>query len=329
MVMSAYQIVIIGAGPGGISLAVEAIKSGISPEKIVILEKAKEHSFSIRKFYPEKKLVTANYKGNSAICKGVMCLQDSSKNEALSYLDKAIADYNIRVNYSESVWKIEKKDDGRFVIATDKSEYESEVCVIAIGMMGRPNKLSCKVPATIRQRVHYDITSDPLKDCDVLVIGGGDSASEYVQYLNQENNKVTLSYRREEFTRMNDINKKSLLALEEREEVDILLESNVKELGGEDKVAVTFAEEKYATRYYDHLVLALGGSTPHNFLKLLDIEFNQEMPVLKEGFETSVERLFLVGDISAGKKGGSIVTAFNSSHDAMAKICNDYLSCKI
>jgi len=41
-----YELVIIGAGPAGISMAVEAVKSGISKDKILIIEKAEEHSFN-------------------------------------------------------------------------------------------------------------------------------------------------------------------------------------------------------------------------------------------------------------------------------------------
>ena len=43
------EIVIIGAGPAGISVAVEAVNAGISADKILILEKAAEHSFTIKK----------------------------------------------------------------------------------------------------------------------------------------------------------------------------------------------------------------------------------------------------------------------------------------
>ena len=64
------------------------MRAGIDRKKIVVLEKAEGHSWSIRKFYPEQKLVAANYKGISAICKGELCLLDSSKSETLSYLDK-------------------------------------------------------------------------------------------------------------------------------------------------------------------------------------------------------------------------------------------------
>ena len=109
-----YEVVIIGAGPAGIAMAAEAVKAGIPSESIIIIEKSEAHSFSIRKFYPEQKLVTANYKGHSVVCQGVMCISDTSKKETLSYLDKTIEDYSISVQYKESVWKIKKQEDNHF-----------------------------------------------------------------------------------------------------------------------------------------------------------------------------------------------------------------------
>lgn len=322
-----YEVVIIGAGPAGISMAAEAVNKGIARDKILVLEKMKEHSFSIRKFYPEQKLVTANYKGHAAVCSGVMCIADSSKSETLSYLDKMIEDYKIPVSYEQTVYKIHKNEDETFNIFSNDIEIHCRTCVIAIGMMGKPNKPDYKIPSDIRDNVSYDITSKKIENKKVLVVGGGDSASEYVQYLNQEGNKVTLSYRRDNFARMNTINQESLKALEERKEVNVYLNSNISELGSnEGKVVVNFdtgAEE------FEHVVYALGGSTPKNFLSLLGIEFNGNDPVLTEGYETSIPGLFLIGDLGAGRKGGSIITAFNSAHEAMSKMCDDYLECKL
>ena len=326
--MKTCKLIIIGAGPAGISMAAEAIRSGIDSSDVVVLEKAGEHSFSIRKFYPEQKLVAANYKGHAAICRGVMCIDDRSKAETLSYIDRAIADYGIRVFYNETVWKIQK--NGGFEVSTDRGEYKGEVCAIAIGMMGKPNRPDYSIPAEVRKKVHFDITSTPIGNQKVLVVGGGDSAGEYVQYLKQEGNRVTLSYRRKDFSRMNELNGKALRALADRGEVDLLLESNVKGLApsGEGGVAVTF-EEEGRQLVFDHVVLALGGTTPKNFLQLLGIEFNGDQPLVKEGFETSIPGLFLLGDLSAGRRGGSIITAFNSAHEAMKKVCEDYLACRI
>lgn len=49
--------------------------------------------------------------------------------------------------------------------------------------------------------------------------------------------------------------------------------------------------------------------------------------LLNEGYETNIEGMFLLGDLSAGSKGGSIIWAFNSANTAMQKICKQYLYC--
>lgn len=322
------DIVIIGAGPAGISMAVESENAGISAENILILEKADEHSFTIKKYYPDNKLVTANYKGFAAACTGVMCLADSSKHETISYLDKAIENHKLNVHYQENVYKIhQEKSEQKFVIYTDKNVYEAKVVVIAVGILGKPNKPDYKIPATLNEKVLFDVTSKEIKNAKVLVVGGGDSASEYCQYLHQLRNDVTLSYRKDSFSRMNDINKESLIALTETNEIKLKLSSNITSIDDENgKPKVNFSESEYAI--YDFVVYALGGSTPENFLKLIGIEFDGPNPILKEGYETTIPGLFLTGDLSAGKKGGSIIWAFNSANTAIKKIFSDYINCK-
>jgi thioredoxin reductase (NADPH) len=323
------DIIIIGAGPAGISMAVESENVGISADNILILEKADEHSFTIKKYYPDNKLVTANYKGFAAACTGVMCLADSSKHETISYLDKAIENHKLNVHYQENVYKIhQEKSEQKFVIYTDKNVHEAKVVVIAVGILGKPNKPDYKIPATLNEKVLFDVTSKEIKNAKVLVVGGGDSASEYCQYLHQLGNDVTLSYRKDSFSRMNDINKESLIALTETNEIKLKLSSNITSIDDENgKPKVNFSESEY--EIYDFVVNALGGSTPENFLKLIGIEFDGPNPILKEGYETTIPGLFLTGDLSAGKKGGSIIWAFNSANTAIKKICSDYINCKI
>jgi len=325
-----YDLLVIGAGPAGISMAVEACHVGISRDKIIILEKADEHSFSIKKYYPDSKLVTANYKGFEAKCTGVLCIPDLTKRETISYLDKAINENELIVNYKETVWKLHQNEDKSFIVYTDKREYHTKIITIAIGILGKPNKPDYKIPIKIKEKVLFDVTSIEIINSKVLVVGGGDSASEYCQFLIQNGNDVTLSYRKKEFSRMNEINHDSLLELEKEYKVKILRESNIVSLDENDgKPLIKFAEEEFGGQLFDFVVYALGGSTPENFLKMLGIEFDGEEPVLQEHYETSVQGLFLTGDLTAGTKGGSIIWAFNSANTAMKKICSDYLNCKI
>jgi thioredoxin reductase (NADPH) len=174
----------------------------------------------------------------------------------------------------------------------------------------------------------FDVTSKEIKDSKVLVIGGGDSASEYCQYLHQLGNDVGLSYRKNSFGRMNEINQVSLITLSDKGEIKLKLNSNISAIEDENgNPKVIFTESEVET--FDFVVYALGGSTPENFLKLIGIEFDGPDPILKEGYETTIPGLFLTGDLSAGKKGGSIIWAFNSSNSTMKKICENYLECKI
>jgi thioredoxin reductase (NADPH) len=162
----------------------------------------------------------------------------------------------------------------------------------------------------------------------VLVVGGGDTAAEYVQYLRQQDNRITLSYRKADFTRLNQQNRDALLAMEQRGEVEILRNSNIKEIeDATGRPRINFAEPEHTARTLDRVIFALGGTTPTNFLHTLGIAFNEDGPVFDEAGATNVDGLYLIGDLVVGKKGGSIITAFNSAVRAMDGICRHDLPC--
>ena len=113
---SDLDVVIIGAGPAGIALAAEARAAGVAAGRILILEKAPEHSWIIRKYYPASKPVLANYKGIEAKCEGVLCIPDLTREETLTFLDRAIRESGARVRYGEEVYRIGREPDGRLRI---------------------------------------------------------------------------------------------------------------------------------------------------------------------------------------------------------------------
>lgn len=325
---SLYEIVIIGAGPAGISLAVEAVRRGIKTENVLVLEKFEDHSWSIRKFYPDDKLVTANYKGNDVACSGTMCLLDSSKKETLDYLGEAIKINQINVQYSHNVSEIKKLKNGQYVVCANDECFVTKTIAIAIGVLGKPNRPDYKIPSDISSQVLFDVTSKSITGKDVLVVGGGDSASEYVQFLVERQNKVTLSYRRDSFARMNEINIKSLHAIKDSGRAELLLNTNIESVAkSSDRIVVNFKE--CDQREFDYVVYALGGSTPKDFLSSIGIKMTKEGPEVSNFFESEQEGIFLLGDLSAGKGGGSINLAFNNSHKAMSEFCNMYLDCPI
>jgi thioredoxin reductase (NADPH) len=327
-----YDLIIIGAGPGGIALAAEAQASGIKQSETLILEKAATHNWAIRQLYPEQKLTTANYKGFQPRCEGLLCIGDMSKSETIAYFDRIIEDYKLNLQYEAEVYAmrpIEDASGARFRVESSKGTYETRMLAIGIGIFGRPNKpKEYRFPPGLKERLLFDITSQRIEGEDVLVVGGGDTAAEYVEYLRKQGNRVTLSYRSSEFKRLNGQNGATLLGMEERGEVLILRGSNITEVETDaGRPRAVFKEEQYMACTFDRVVYALGGTTPTNFLRMLGIKFTDEGPVFNESGETNVSGLFLIGDLVVGKTGGSIITAFNSAVHAMRRICTDYLPC--
>jgi len=253
---SMHDLIIIGAGPAGLSMAAEARSAGIAADKLLILEKGEAHSWSIRKFYPETKLVEANYKGKPAVCSGVLCIPDMSKDDTLTYLDQAIEEHQLVVHYKEGVNAITRREDGSFEIRTNKATYESKVCVIAIGILGKPNKPDYKIP------------------------------------------------------------------------VKILTGNNIEGLSeDEGRPRLSFADDSHPNITFDHVVYALGGTTPENFLREVGIEFEGKMPKVTQGYETSIPALYLIGDLTP--ESGSIILAFNTAHEAIQDICESHLGCSV
>ena len=256
-----------------------------------------------------------------------------TKPETLQFFDKIISDYHVNIEFNAEVYgmgRLDGKGEARFQVESSQGVYESKVLACAIGIFGRPNKpKEYRLPPTLKERVLFDMTSQQIQNEAVLVVGGGDTAAEYVQYLRQQDNRVTLSYRRADFTRLNQQNHDALLAMEQRGEVEILRSSNIKEIEGEGgRPRISFAEPDYTALIFDRVIFALGGTTPTNFLHTLGINFNGDGPLFDEAGATNVDGLYLIGDLVVGKKGGSIITAFNSAVRAMKSICTHDLRCQ-
>src|SRR5258706_7295348 len=205
-----------------------------------------------------------------------------------------------------------EEGSARFRVESSQGVYEGKVLACAIGIFGRPNKpKEYRLPPTLKERLLFDMTSQQIENEEVLVVGGGDTAAEYVQYLRQQDNRVTLSYRKADFTRLNQQNHDALIAMEQRGDVEILRSSNIKEIEDEaGRPRIIFGEPEHATRLFDRMIFALGGTTPTNFLHTLGISFNGDGPVFDEAVRNKVAGLYLIGGLGVGNKGGSIITEF-------------------
>ncbi len=311
-----YDIVIIGGGPGGIGTAIEAKVLGL--DKILLLEKSNNHSDTIRKFYKDNKRVDKDWQGQIVNIEGSVPFSDGTKESTLDFFDDLISSHKIDYHFNCEVDKIAKEND-IFIIRSNKGEFKSKNVVVAIGRMGKPNKPSYKIPPSIRSRVNFN-----LDKCDsgekILVVGGGDSATEYAVELGKRND-VTLNYRRDTLTRPNPTNIKLITKAFEDGLVKPKLGVDIESLEDfEGRVKVNFKDN--TSEVFDRVIYAIGGTTPVDFLKNANIKLDSKgEPIIKENLESLVNGLYIAGDI-AFKSGGSIAIALNHGY----RIVKDIIS---
>ena len=323
---SVYDLAIIGAGPGGISMAAECIEAGVDPKRIIVLEGTAKTSWMIRKLYPEQKLVTASYKGSSPETFGVMTMRNMTKDSVLQMLSETAADYGIRVRYETPVHAIEKKE-GIFHLASRETVVKAKCCVVAIGVFGRPQRPDYRIPRPVLTHVHFDVTGRKITDSNVLVVGGGDSAADYVHHLLQEGNNLILSSREADLSFMNDDNRRKIRTLAEASKIRLLAGSEVAAVAPQDNaVEVTFKTAGVDPIVVDRIVYAIGGTTPMNFLQIAGIEMDGRKPHVTDTNETNIPGLYLTGDLAARDMAGAITTAFNASHFGAKDLVKRYLA---
>ena len=311
-----YDLIIIGGGPGGIGSAVEAKVLGL--EKVLMIEKTDNHSHTIRKFYKDQKRVDKDWQGQEVELEGNVSFVDGTKESTLDYFDKLLDDEVIDARFNCAVEKVEKEDD-LFLVTSGCGVDKARSIIVSIGRMGKPNKPSYKIPASLRTQVNFNL--DKCSNGEkILVVGGGDSAVEYACELS-ETNEVTLNYRRSELTRPNPTNQEMIAKYSEDDAVHLKLGIDIESLESEHgQIKINFAD---GVDFYDRIIYAIGGTTPKDFLKSCGITLDDTgEPIFDENYESELKGLYIAGDI-AFKSGGSIAIALNHGYRIVTHILNN------
>ncbi len=303
-----YDIIIIGAGPAGIATAYEAELFGL--KDILILEKTENHSSTIKNFYEDGKPIDRDWGGFEVELLGNIDFK-FLKEHKIDLFDGILNRSEIiEVCYNSDVYMIDKKDDC-FSVESTSGTFSSKNVLISIGRMAKPKKPDYKLPRKLAKKINFDL-SKVSSDEKILVVGGGDSASEYATSL-CKNNDVTISYRRDKFTRPNPINQKKLQDTCDTGALKYKLGVDINEIVNDDGlVKIIYSDDSFDT--YDRLIFALGGTTPIDFIKNSGIEVDElDQPIFDENNETAIKGLFVAGDI-VFENGGSISMAFNQGY---------------
>jgi thioredoxin reductase (NADPH) len=314
------DVLVIGAGPAGLSVAAEI--SYHETGSVLVLEKGPSHSSTVVQYYPDDKRVDAAYKGQEAVCASVLCFRDTTKQNFLATIDHLLEVHRFPIIYDATVDSVRRDDDGLFTVSTTQGQsYRARCVVLAIGRMGRPNRpdFFAEIPPAARKRVHFDVSKIQPQDKVILVVGGGNSAVELALSL-AKRARVVLSYRGTEFHRLSPMNA-SLLAQDEAEgDIRILRASNVAGIAETDgRLRVEFKEG--GVEFVDDVVFGIGGSSPAGFLQNAGVEVDASgQPKTNSELETQVPGLWVAGELAVPPGKGSIISSFNSGRIVASSI---------
>jgi len=168
------------------------------------------------------------------------------------------------------VQEIKKGEDGVFNIVTTNSQFRASTVILAIGKGGSPRKLGVK-GEELPKVMYRLIEADHYVNKNILVVGGGDSAVEAAMGLsNQVGNKVTLSYRKECFTRLKDRNEKRMEEHIQKGKIRAIFNSNPAEFTPTSVILDVAGEVQEIPN--DFVWIFAGGEPPTAFLKKLGVQ---------------------------------------------------------
>ncbi|PYS79839.1 MAG: hypothetical protein DMF70_12345 [Acidobacteria bacterium] len=191
------DLLIIGAGPAGLSAADAAAREGLS---YVVIEKGTIAN-TIRGYPVGRTLfsTTNELEMRAGALKPVR--EKPTREELLSHYIHFVLDQDLRINAGEEVVEIERAEPDDFVVHTKSQDvvgrattatYHARRLLFAIGAMDHSRRLN--VPGEDSPKVHHRfIEPYPYVRKDVLVVGGGNSAAEAALFLSEEGARTTMA----------------------------------------------------------------------------------------------------------------------------------------
>jgi thioredoxin reductase (NADPH) len=259
-----YDILIIGAGPAGIAASLRAIQHKL---KYLTLERD-EIGGTVAK-YPRQKLVMTSPVEFPMY--GKFKKTELSKENLLAFWDKVLHRADFKVRTGQKVEDIKRSDDGIFTVSTQDSKFQSHAVILALGRTGTPRKLGVK-GEDLSKVMYRLIEADHYVNKKILVVGGGDSAVEAAMGLaHQVGNKVTLSYRQPQFSRIKERNSQRIADCMKSGKVEVLFNSTPTEFKEQSVVIEVAGETREIPN--DFVWIFAGGTPPNDFLKKIGVGF--------------------------------------------------------
>jgi thioredoxin reductase/NAD-dependent dihydropyrimidine dehydrogenase PreA subunit len=261
------DVVIIGAGPAGISATLAAKEHGLTS---VTLEQDSLGG-TVYTFPRSKIVMTAPM---DLPLYGKAKLYDTSKDELLQLWKKIIAEHHLTIKENTKVESIVPIEDEVFRLTTNTGEeYLCNQVLLSIGRRGTPRKLG--VPGEESQKVAYRLLEpEQITDKKIIVVGGGDSAIESALLL-KDNNEVLLSYRKDKFSRLKPKNKEKIEKAMADASIRVEFNSNLVSIADSSVLLKLEGDDTGDEVENDLVYIFAGGELPTSFLQNAGIKISK------------------------------------------------------
>jgi thioredoxin reductase (NADPH) len=295
------DVIIIGAGPCGLSAAMELQKQGIEPlviEKGCIVNSI-YHYPTFMEFFSTPELLEV---GNTPF---MTTNVKPTRYEALNYYRTVASRRKVRIHTYEKVTLVEPKIDHFYIKTEDRQgqplHYEAKQVVMATGYYDNPNMLN--VPGEDLPKVsHYFKEAHPYQGLNVAVVGGKNSAVDAAMELERAGAKVTMIYRGEGISEhVKAWVRPVISSMIAKGRIQVLWKSKVKEIA---EGALIVEQEGNLQHIDNDYVFALTGYRPNRkMLTSIGVNMNPETNVPEfnpETMESNVSGLYIAGVLAAG-----------------------------
>jgi len=263
----AYDALVVGAGPAGISATLRLLESGLN----VLLVDQETFGGTIM-HYPRAKVVMTGDLPLPLV--GTLKRRTMTRERLVELCADIQKRFSIPFKSHQLVRSVAAANDGMWLVRSDTSEFRTANVVLALGTRGSPRRLG--VPGEHLPKVHYRLL-EPREFAakHTLVVGGGNSAVESALSLSDFGGcaSVTISYRRDQFARCRSDNRRRIEEAIARGAVRALMSTRVLHIEPE-RVAIAHANGDSETHMYanDAIIAQLGGTAPSEVLKSFGIE---------------------------------------------------------
>jgi len=263
-VADVLDVLIVGAGPAGISASLRAAEKKLN----YLTVDEGEMGGTVAK-YPRQKLVMTSPVEFPTY--GKFKKTELSKEDLIAFWNQVLQRADFKFSKGEKVEDIKKGQDGIFSVATSKNQYRAHTVVLALGKSGSPRKLGVK-GEELPKVMYRLIEADHYVNKRILVVGGGDSAIEAAMGLaHQVGNQVTLSYRKEAFSRIKERNAQRIQECLRKGKLKVVFNSVPVEF--KPDAVVLEVQGKLQQLPNDFVWIFAGGEPPTAFLKKIGVGF--------------------------------------------------------